>query len=57
MALNNDFIQLVSEMRAAQKQYFKDRTRSALQQSKDLEKKVDAWLEKNVSTVNQASLF
>jgi hypothetical protein len=57
MQNTNDFIILVSEMRSAQKRYSSDQTRSALQQSKELEQKVDAWLKNNVSVVNQTSLF
>ena len=36
------FVSLVSEMRQAQKEYFRTRSTSALQRSKQLEKKVDA---------------
>lgn len=35
------FFKLVSEMRRCQKEYFKNRSREALQQSKALEKRVD----------------
>lgn len=38
------FVQLVSDMRTAQKLYFKHRTQWALQESKRLEKEVDSWL-------------
>jgi hypothetical protein len=34
--------QLVDEMRAAQRAYFQERTRSALREAKRLEQKVDA---------------
>ena len=40
-----DFIRLVSEMRAAQKEYFKTRDKVVLQNSKMLERTVDAKLE------------
>ena len=39
-----DFIRLVSDMRSAQKEYFRTRDRVALQNSKMLEKSVDAML-------------
>ena len=39
-----DFIRLVSEMRAAQKEYFRTRDKAVLQNSKMLEKSVDAML-------------
>ena len=40
-----DFIRLVSAMRAAQKEYFRTRDKGVLQNSKMLEKSVDAKLE------------
>ena len=39
-----DFIRLVSDMRSAQKEYFRTRDKAVLQNSKMLEKSVDAWL-------------
>lgn len=39
-----DFMKLVAEMRAAQKEYFKYRTKDLLQASKELERQVDAAL-------------
>jgi len=38
------FVRTVADMRAAQKRYFRDRTQSALQESKRLEKEVDQQL-------------
>lgn len=37
-----DLAELVAEMRTAQKEYFRTRSSSALERSKDLERKVDA---------------
>jgi hypothetical protein len=37
-----EFIALVSEMRAAQRAYFRTRSKDALNRSKELERKVDA---------------
>lgn len=39
-----DFIRLVSEMRTAQKEYFRTRDKTVLQNSKMLERSVDAKL-------------
>ena len=39
-----DFIRLVSDMRSAQKEYFRTRDKTVLQNSKMLEKSVDAML-------------
>ena len=41
-----DFFELVAKMRQAQKAYFKTRTASNLQRSKELEKAVDAEIER-----------
>ena len=38
------FEQLVRDMRAAQREYFRYRTQDALRRSKELEQKVDDWL-------------
>lgn len=38
------FLELVSRMRTAQKEYFSTRSRAALIQSKELERKVDLML-------------
>ena len=39
-----EFVQLVRDMRQAQKEYFRYRTQDALRRSKELEQKVDDWL-------------
>lgn len=51
----NEFEKLVYEMRCAQVNYFRTRSKEALQQSKQLEKRVDNYLldKKN----NQQKLF
>lgn len=41
-----EFFSLVAEMRKAQKEYFKTRNQTVLQQSKALEKQVDAEIER-----------
>lgn len=50
-----DFIELVREMRNAQKEYFKTRSKDSLNRSKELERKVDAELQSINNT--QQSLF
>ena len=40
------FFDLVSRMRTMQKEYFKTRSKSSLEQSKTLEKRVDAEIER-----------
>ena len=40
----DQFRVLVKRMREVQRRYFKERSPDLLRQSKDLEKKVDAWL-------------
>jgi hypothetical protein len=40
----NDFEKLVYEMRSAQINYFRTRSKDVLQQSKQLEKRVDEYL-------------
>ena len=40
------FFKLVTEMRRCQKEYFKNRSRESLQQSKALEKRVDEEIER-----------
>lgn len=52
-----DFIRLVSEMRAAQKEYFRSRDKTVLQNSKLLEKSVDAKIEQFKQGCCQQSLF
>lgn len=44
MMNNQEFTELVREMRQAQKDYFRTRSREALEKSKQLEKAVDAVL-------------
>lgn len=41
----SQFVQLVNDMRAAQQEYFRTRTKDALIKSKNLERQVDEWLE------------
>jgi hypothetical protein len=50
-----EFIELVRQMRTAQKEYFKTRTKDALNRSKELERKVDAELQSINDT--QQTLF
>lgn len=56
-----EFADKVSAMREAQKEYFKYRTKEALQRSKELEKEVDDILgnrKKRIeNTVQQGTLF
>lgn len=52
-----DFVLLVKEMRKAQKKYFKDRTQSALKESKALEKKVDDVASEITARYLQKDLF
>lgn len=50
-----EFIELVREMRNAQKEYFSKRSKDALNRSKELERKVDAELQSINNT--QQTLF
>ena len=50
-----EFIELVREMRAAQKEYFKTRSKEVLNRSKELERKVDTELQSINNT--QQKLF
>jgi predicted nucleic acid-binding Zn-ribbon protein len=50
-----EFIELVREMRNAQKEYFKIRSKDVLNRSKELERKVDAELQSINNT--QQTLF
>jgi hypothetical protein len=50
-----EFIELVREMRNAQKEYFKTRSKDALNRSKELERKVDNYLQSINNT--QQTLF
>ena len=52
----NEFIELVREMRNAQIEYFKTRDKSVLLKSKELERKVDAFLAQRVIN-QQTTLF
>lgn len=54
-----EFMELVAEMRAAQRDYFRCRTSSLQKICKDLEKKVDAEISriKNGFTSSQESLL
>lgn len=52
----NEFIELVREMRNAQKEYFKTRDRGVLLKSKELERKVDSFLTQRVIN-QQTTLF
>ena len=45
--MDGNFRTLVAEMRAAQKEYFRTRSKDALQKSKELEKLVDIELKNN----------
>lgn len=42
-----DFINLVAEMRRAQRAYFRNRTYENLEMAKGLEKYVDAWIKRH----------
>ena len=50
-----EFIELVREMRNAQKEYFKTRSKDVLNRSKELERKVDNYLQSINNT--QQTLF
>lgn len=54
-----EFADLVHDMRAAQKEYFKTRSKEALEKSKILESRVDSLLEerKNREAAKQPNLF
>lgn len=51
----NEFEKLVYEMRSAQKEYFRTRSKEVLQQSKQLGKRVDEYLKEKEN--NQLTLF
>jgi len=51
------FVKLVQSMRAAQKAYFKDRYGDNLQLAKQLERAVDAEIEKANQKEHQATFF
>lgn len=53
-----EFFDLVSKMRDAQKQYFRTRSQSLLNQSKELERAVDAEIKRVNDIINrQPTLF
>ena len=54
-----EFINIVKEMRKAQKEYFKTRSQASLTKSKELEKTVDKLLaeRENRNKPQQGSLF
>lgn len=45
----SDLVALVAEMRAAQREYFKTRDRDVLQRSKELERAVDAMIDRRAA--------
>lgn len=51
----NEFEKLVYEMRSAQKEYFRTRSKEILQLSKQLERRVDEYLRDKI--INQQTLF
>lgn len=51
----NEFEKLVYEMRSAQINYFRTRSKEVLQQSKHLEKRVDEYLKDKI--INQQHYF
>lgn len=56
----NEFIELVREMRNAQKEYFKTRSQTAMRNSKALETEVDKEIERVSNIINtpkQKQLF
>lgn len=53
MSKNIDFKKLVSDMRKAQKLYFKSRDRRDLQKAKEAEKEVDEFLNRYFREENQ----
>lgn len=52
----NEFIELVREMRKTQREYFRTRDKNVLSRSKELERKVDAYLAQQVIN-QQTTLF
>ena len=55
--MSDSFVQLVAAMRSAQRRYFRDKTQSALKESKRLEKEVDARLELLIVQAGQQMVF
>lgn len=54
---HQEFVAAVAKMRSLQKEYFRDRNRSTLDQCKFIEREVDRELEKLLSPVQQTTLF
>jgi hypothetical protein len=54
---HSQFLELVREMRFTQKQYFRDRTQSALTKAKELEGRVDKYLLETSAKHQQVRLF
>ena len=52
-----DFMELVKEMRSAQKEYFRTRDANVLNRSKDLEKKVDRAIDNAEEEEKGGTLF
>lgn len=52
-----EYADLVQQMRAAQREYFKNRSRGALGESKRLEREVDKVTDEMMLLPNQATLF
>lgn len=54
---HEEFIAKVAQMRTLQKEYFRDRSRSTLDQCKFIEREVDRAIEELTATVKQPTLF
>lgn len=54
---HQEFIAKVAEMRSLQKEYFRDRSRSTLDQCKFIEREVDQEIEKLTAPTTQTTLF
>lgn len=52
-----EFYALVADMRNAQKEYFRSRSKDWLSRSKQLESKVDSEIKKRIENANQTTLF
>jgi hypothetical protein len=60
--MNDEFLQLVYDLRLAQKNFFaatkhSENAKKWLNKSRELEKKVDSYLEENLINKNQTKLF
>lgn len=53
----SNFIELVRKLRETQKEYFKTRNFSKLEESKAIEKQVDAFLKNNPASGQQSFKF